>query len=407
MHTIRRGYSVAVTERSSFWRYMPLVAIVVLAFNLRPVAVSVGPVLAEISADLGLTPELSGLLTSMPTLCFAVFGALAPWVGHRIGPHLAIACAFVALVLGQGLRTFVDTPAAFFALTMLALAGMALGNVLIPPLVRTHYPNRFGLGTALYSLSMSIGVTIASSVTVPLAQAAGGWRGALTAWAVVALASLVVWAPMLRYRIRTGQQRRRNPHSMLSVARTPLGWALALMFGLQSGAAYTVFGWLPSIFRSYGMSELDAGFMLGIATGVGIPLAFIVPAYVARTPNPTGIFLAMMAALIGGWLGLLLAPMWSPWLWSLLLALGTATFPMILALFATRARTPSSTAALSGFAQSVGYLLATLCPILFGSLNGWTGGWTASLLFMLVLAVPFTLAGLYASQPRVIEDQLG
>lgn len=395
-----------MTERSSFSRYMPLVAIVVLAFNLRPVAVSVGPVLAEVSADLGLSPGLSGLLTSMPTLCFAVFGAVAPWVGHRIGPHLAIALAFVALVLGQGLRPFVDSSWAFFAFTTLALAGMALGNVLLPSLVRTHYPNRFGLGTALYSLSMSIGVTIAGSATVPVAQATGGWRGALAAWGVVALASLVVWTPMLRYRPRPGQRRRPRTHSLASVARTPLGWALAVMFGLQSGAAYTVFGWLPSIFRSYGMSELDAGFMLGIATGVGIPLAFIVPAYVARTPRPTGIFLAMMACLIGGWLALLVAPLWAPWLWSVLLALGTASFPMVLALFATRARTPATTAALSGFAQSVGYLIATACPILFGSLNGWTGGWTWSLVLMLALSVPFTLAGIYASQPRVIEEQL-
>lgn len=385
---------------------MPLIAIVVLAFNLRPVAVSVGPVLAEISADLGLSPELSGLLTSMPTLCFAVFGAFAPWLGHRIGPHVAITLAFVALVLGQGLRPFVDGALPFFALTMLALAGMALANVLIPPLVRTHYPNRVGLGTALYSLAISIGVTIASSVTVPMAQAMGGWRAAMGAWAVVALASLIVWLPMLRYRIRRGRGTAKVAHSVSAVARTKLGWALAVMFGLQSGSSYTIFGWLPSIFRSYGMSEVNAGLMLGIATGVGIPLAFIVPAYVARTPRPTRLFLGMMFCLASGWVGLLVAPMWAPWLWAILLALGTSSYPMILALFATRALTPSTTAALSGFTQSVGYLIATACPILFGSLNGWTGGWMWSLLVMLAITVPFTITGYYSSQDRMIEDQL-
>jgi MFS transporter, CP family, cyanate transporter len=394
-----------VLENSRFARFMPVVAIIVLALNLRPVAVSVGPVLAEISADIGLSPGMSGFLTSLPTLCFAVFGAIAPWVGARLGPHVAIGVAFVALVLGQALRPFADGPLAFFGLSVVALAGMALANVLIPPLVRLHYPNRVGLGTALYSLAISIGVTISSAVTVPLAQATGGWRGAMVGWAVVALASLVVWAPMLRFRERGGR-RSTASLSVLTIGRTKLGWALAIMFGLQSGSSYTVFGWLPSIFRSYGMSEVDAGLMLGIATGVGIPLAFIVPAYVARTPRPTGIFLVMMGCLAAGWLGLLLAPMAAPWLWSILLALGTSTFPMILALFATRALTPSTTAALSGFTQSVGYLFATVCPILFGSLNGWTGSWSASLILMLVLTVPFTITGLYASQPRVIEDQL-
>lgn len=392
-------------ERSGFMRFMPMVAIVVLAFNLRPVAVSVGPVLAEISADLGLTPGWSGFLTSLPTLCFAVFGAVAPWIGKQLGPHVAIGVAFVALVGGQWARAFVENPVAFFLLSALALAGMALGNVLIPPMVRLHYPNKVGLGTALYSLAISIGVTLSSSVTVPLAHATGGWRGAMVAWAVVALASLLTWVPMLKYRERRGG-RAHVAHSVAAVARTKLGWALAIMFGLQAGSSYTVFGWLPTIFRSYGMSEINAGFMLGIATGIGIPLAFLIPAYVARTPRPTGIFLAMMATLLLGWVGLLVAPMSAPWLWSVLLALGTSSFPMILTLFATRALTPSSTAALSGFTQAVGYTVATLCPILFGSLNGWSGGWTLSLLAMIVLTVPFTITGWYASQPRVIEDQL-
>lgn len=395
-----------MTERWTFTRTMPLVAIVVLAFNLRPVAVSVGPVLEEISRDIGLGPGLSGLLTSLPTLCFAIFGAVAPWVGRQIGPHLAIGIAFVALVLGQGLRPFVHDPYSFFALTILALSGMALGNVLIPPLVRIHYPNRVGLGTALYSLSISIGVTMASAVTVPIAHATGGWRGALVAWGVVALASLIVWTPMLRYRRRSGQKKAAAGYALARVARTKLGWAMAVMFGLQSGSAYTLFGWLPSVFRSYGMDETTAGFMLGIATGVGIPLAFIIPAYVARKPDPTGIFLVMQVNLLIGWLGLWLAPMWAPWLWSTLLAIGTATFPMVLALFVTRSRTPGATAALSGFAQSIGYLIAAACPVMFGALHGWTGGWSASLLFMIVLIAPFTIAGLYSSRPRVIDDEL-
>lgn len=387
-------------------RVWPVIAIAALAFNLRPVAVSVGPVLEEVAHDAHLAPSVAGFLTSLPTLCFAIVGAVAPTIARRFGAHTTIAVALGALIVGQLARPLVDGPVLFLSLSMLALAGAALANVLIPPLIRMHYPHRVGLATSVYSLSMAVGVTIASAATVPIAHAAGGWQGALTGWGIVAFASLLAWLPMLRERRTHVRRKPRRSDSLASVARTKLGWAIAIMFGLQSGSSYTMFGWLPTIFRSHGMSEVDAGFMLGIATGVGIPLAFVIPAYVSRTPNPTRVFLGMMACLLAGWLGLLFAPLAAPWLWSLLLALGTATFPMILALFATRAKTASATTALSGFGQAVGYLIATACPFLFAAIHGWTDGWVAPLVFMIILVVPFTLSGLYSCQPRLIEDEL-
>lgn len=386
-------------------RWWPLVALLTLAFNLRPVAVAVGPVLAEISGDVGLSGGAAGLLTSLPTLCFAGFGALAPGLARRFGAHRAIAFALVALIVGQAARLLVPGAVTFLGLSAVALAGMAMANVLLPSLVREHYPNRVGLATALYSLSMTIGVTLASSVTVPLAHALGGWRASLTAGVLAAVIALACWLPLARY--RAAPKADGVAHVTLAmVARTRLGWALAVMFGCQSAQAYTIFGWLPSVYRSAGMSEVDAGFMLGIATGVGILPAFLIPAYVARTRNPSVLFLSIMACLIAGYLGLMIAPMSTPWLWALLLALGTASFPLLLALFGTRARTPAATAALSGFAQSVGYLLATFGPLSFGIVHTLSGGWSIPISVQLALVAPMIVAGLYACRPLLIEDQL-
>ena len=154
----------------SLKRWWPLVAILALAFNLRPVAVAIGPVLAEISADIGLDGVTAGLLTSLPTLCFAAFGALAPWVSQRIGVVPTVGLALAALLAGQVGRLLTHSPGPFLALSALALAGMALANVLMPTLVRLHYPHRVGTATALYSLTLTLGVTMASAATVPIAQ---------------------------------------------------------------------------------------------------------------------------------------------------------------------------------------------------------------------------------------------
>ena len=389
----------------SLKRWWPLVAILALAFNLRPVAVAIGPVLAEISADIGLDGVTAGLLTSLPTLCFAAFGALAPWVSQRIGVVPTVGLALAALLAGQVGRLLTHSPGPFLALSALALAAMALANVLMPTLVRLHYPHRVGTATALYSLTLTLGVTMASAATVPIAQQLGGWRAALGVWIAGGLAALVVWAPLLLAGAR-GATAKGARVSLGRVARTPLGWALAIFFGIQSAQAYSIFGWLPSVYRSAGLSEIDAGYMLGIATGVGILPAFVVPVLAARLRHPSRLFLTIMAFLVAGYVGLMLAPSSTPWLWAALLALGQASFPLILALFGIRARTPGATAALSGFAQSVGYAIAALGPMSFGVLHGATGSWTASISLQLALCVPMVVAGLYACRPLLIEDQL-
>ena len=208
--------------------------------------------------------------------------------------------------------------------------------------------------------------------------------------------------------LQAGRPRPHGPAeiTLAAVAHTKLGWAMAILFGIQSAQAYSVFGWLPTIFRSAGMDQATAGYMLGIATGVGIIPAFLIPAYVARTRNPSVLFLSIIACLVAAYLGLLLNPMGAPLLWAVLMALGTASFPLVLALFGTRAHSPAATAALSGFAQSVGYTIATIGSLSFGVLYNLFGSWTPPILLQLTLVIPMTVAGLYTCRPRIIEDQL-
>ena len=385
-------------------RILVVVGIVVLAFNLRPAAVSVGPVIDEITSGLGMSATMAGVLTTLPVLAFAGFGAVAPWLARGAGVHRVTLLALVAVVFGLGIRSQLDSVPLFLLTSLLALAGMATANVLLPSLVRVHFPDRVGLLTAVYGTSLAVGLTMASALTVPVAEQFGSWRWGLFAWAVTALVAVLPWLALVRH----DKAPEVVPHTvtLAAVARTRLGWAMAAFFGLQSLQAYSIFGWFAQVYRDAGFSATTAGVLLGVITAVSIPLSFLVPSLAGRRNDQTWLLVALIACYPVGYLGLIFAPVAGAWVWAVAVGAGASTFPLILTLIGLRARTGEGTAALSGFTQSVGYLLSAVGPLAVGYLYDRTGGWTVPLWVLLALVVPQLVAGLAVARPTYIEDHL-
>lgn len=386
-----------------------LMGLLLLSFNLRPTAVAVGPLLTRITDAIGMSPTEAGLLTTLPVLSFALFGALAPGASARIGPCHTIAVALVLLVVGQVVRALTGSVLLFLAASTLALAGMAAANVLLPSLVKAYFPERIGLVTALYSTMLGVGITCASVLTIPISSTTGTWRWGLAVWAVTGLVALVPWLAISRHDIAAvarqapGQRR----IGLAEVARTRVGWIMALVFGVQSMHAYCIFGWLATIYQAAGYSPAEASLYLGITTGLGIPLSFLAPAYAARRGRPYDLMVFIVSCCFAGYLGLLLTPDRLPALWAALLAFGMACFPVVLALIGLRARTSAGTAALSGFTQGLGYLIAAPGPFLVGLLHEISGGWRVPTLFLLLMTLPLLATALLACRPRYLEDELG
>ncbi|MCW2848817.1 MAG: yycB [Marmoricola sp.] len=388
-----------------------MLGIVVLAFNLRPAAVSVGPILGEISHGLGMSTTETGVLTSLPVLAFAVFGAVAPRGARLVGLHRLTLLALVCLVGGLAGRSAVSSAPVFLLLSLLALAGMASANVLLPSLVKLHFPERVGLMTSIYSTALAIGLTSASVLTVPISDAGDGWRTGLAAWWLTAAIAVLPWLALVRHDRRPADVPLaggdvRGPIGLLDVAGTRLGWMMALFFGLQSLQAYSIFGWFAELYRDAGFSGHTAGLLLGVITGVSIPLSFVIPWLVARSHNQTALLCAVMSCYPLGYVGLILAPHDGAVAWAVLVGIGTTTFPLILTLIGLRARTPAGTAALSGFTQSAGYLIAGTGPFCVGVLHDASGGWTVPLLALLALTVPQLVVGMAVSRPAYVEDEL-
>jgi CP family cyanate transporter-like MFS transporter len=382
-----------------------LTGLVLLSFNLRPAAVSVGPVLEEVRRGLGLSGTEAGLLTSLPVLAFAVFGALAPTFARRAGIHRASAASLVAVVVGLGGRAVVHDGTSFLALSAVALAGMATANVLIPSLVKLHFPDHIGRATSTYTTALALGLTSAFLLTVPISHAFGGWRAGLGAWAFVALLGLLPWLGLVGHDRHLESADRSI--SFADVARTRIGWAMVVFFGLQSLQAYSIFGWFAQLWRDNGYSAGQAGLLVAVIAGVSIPLSLWLPAACARRTDQRGLILAVLGCYLVGYALLLFDAHTLAIPAALLIGVGCCVFPIALTLIGLRTRTPDGTAALSGFTQSLGYLMAAVGPFAIGTLYDVTGHWTVPLWLLLALVLPLLAVGAYAGRPAYLEDQLG
>lgn len=390
----------------SRWEHgLVLLAIVLLALNLRPAATSLGALLGPVRAGLDMSASVAGVLTTLPVLCFAVFGLLAPSAARMLGIHRVVLGATCLMITGLLWRAVTDSVPAFLLASAIALAGMAAGNVLLPPLVKLHFPDRVGVVTATYSMFLLAGSALPTFTAVPVAHAAGTWRWGLAMWGILAITALAPWLALVRRDARSVAV----PHGAVTwraVARTPMAWAMAGFFGLQSSMAYSQFGWLPAIYRADGLSPGLASAMLGLMILVGIPVPSLLPLLTARVPDQRPVVLAVGLLTVSGWTGLLLTDGTAPWLWAILLGLGGGAFPWLLAMIGLRTATSTGTTILSGFVQSLGYLIAAIGPLMSGVLFETTGSWTATLVMLALLGVPMTLLGMVFAKPRTLEEQL-
>ncbi|WP_435796182.1 MFS transporter [Micromonospora chersina] len=386
-----------------------LVGMLLVAVNLRAAVTSLGALLDEIRDGLGLSGTMAGLVTTLPTIAFAGLGALTPWLVRRWAAARVLVVAMLALTVGQVLRVVTDSAAVFVLTSALALAGIAVANILLPMLVKQHFPHRTGLVTGAYTMALTVGTTVAAASAVPVAHAFGSWRAGLGVWAGLAAVAVLPWVPLA---LRARAARRAATPAVAAAgtarvrpARTRLGWAMAVYFGAQSLSGYAIMGWLAQLFRDAGYAPEAAGLLLAGVTALGVPVALMMPTLAGRLPTLRPLVLSLTAFSAAAYVGLALAPHGLAPLWVLLLALGQGAFPLILTTIGLRARTAEGTVALSAFAQSTGYVIAALGPLLVGILYEATGGWTAPIGFLLVALAVQTAAGMVIARPRHIEDE--
>ncbi|MFF8947013.1 CynX/NimT family MFS transporter [Streptomyces sp. NPDC014864] len=406
------GASPASAASPRAWTARLVVAGIMLsALNLRPAITSAGALLEEIRDGLGMSGAVAGLLTSVPPLCFAVFGGMAPRLARRVGPAAVVCAGMAAISAGLLIRPYTGSTPAFLAASALALMGIAVGNVLMPVIVKRWFPDRVGSMTGLYSMALAFGTSSAAALTVPLTGALGGnWQPGLAVWAALAALAVLPWLPLLRDRgtapaPAAHEPAREERPATLRITRSRTAWALAVFFGLQATAAYIAMGWMAQIFRDAGVPAGQAGVLLAVTMVMGVPLAFVIPRVAGRLPHQGPIVLVLGVCGLAGYAGLYLAPAAGAWTWAVLIGVSNCAFPLALTMVGMRARTGAGVAQLSAFAQSTGYLISIPGPLLVGVLYQGSGGWGLPIALMSALMVPQMAVGYLAGRDRTVEDE--
>ncbi|MFC6261108.1 MFS transporter [Levilactobacillus fujinensis] len=383
-----------------------LFSMMMIAANLRLPITFIPPLLTHIEKTFALTSSMAGLLTSIPLITFAIFSPIIVRLAQHWGNELTVFLLFILLIVGSYLRIIPTVPALFVG-TFLIGIGIDSGNVLVPALIKEHMATNLRLGTSLYTLSMLLIGALGTALSGLLIShiSLGVTMGILSIPSVLAL---LTWIPNLKLKRQAALTTQKvQVHHYQSVWHQSLGWLITLFFGFQSLVYYALITWLPSILVTHGVSPLSASNLLTLLQLSGLPLSFMV-SYLFSKKHGVTILLGVMT------LGYVVAPLTFIlpihslfFLTTMCVIAGMGAgiaFNLAILFFTEKTTNPSQTAAISGMAQSAGYLLAAVGPILFGYLQQFMHSWTLVIWLLALFAVGLTLTGFVIQRHGMIAE---
>ena len=377
-----------------------MIAIFLFATTLRTPLTVVGPIISFIRDGLGISNVLAGFLTTIPLLAFAVVSPFASRIARKYGMEWTLFYSVVLLCIGVLFRSF-GTTSLLIAGTILIGVAIAFGNVLIPSYFKLRFPLHIGLLTGIYTASMNISAGLAAGVSHPIANSSG-WQLALGFSIILGLLTLLIWIPVLRdSKVEMTVASSNTPKKKMW--KSPLAWAVAAAMGLQSFLFYCSSAWLPEIFISQGMDATAAGWMGSVMQFAQIPVTFVIPILAGKLVSQRPIVVCFTICYVIGFGGILMEWTSLAVLWMIFLGFASgASFGLVLMLFTLRTETAFEAADLSGFAQSVGYLVAAIGPVLFGYLHDLTDSWFIPLALFIVISFILFIASFISAKNRTV-----
>ncbi|MBO0442658.1 CynX/NimT family MFS transporter [Vagococcus fluvialis] len=381
--------------------YLLLLGIIMIATNLRAPITSVGPLVGTITNSLNLTGAQAGLITTLPLIAFAIISPIAPKLARKFGTKPTILGALILIILGLSIR-YLPSISTLFLGTAILGCGIAIGNVLIPSIVKQEFQNQSGLVTGIYSVSMNLTGAIASGVSIPLIEKLGWtWNQAFSLWIILAALALLAWLPQLKNKKATPEVNVVDTNN--SIWHSSLAWSVSLFMGIQSFIFYVLVAWLPEMLISQGIPSSKSGGMLSLLQLTLLPTTFIIPIIAEKRPNQKSLVVISFTLFTLGISGLMFS---SLAVISLsIIAIGIAggiAFSLSMMFFNIRTSTPKEAADLSGMAQSIGYILAAVGPFLFGLLHDLTNNWQSSLFLLIGMTIILLFVGLNAGSSKKV-----
>ena len=386
-----------------------ILAIVFIASTLRAPLTSVGPVVDEIKQVMEINNSVAGILTTIPLIIFAIVSPFVSKVTARLTMSRTILYSTMLLIVALYLRIAGDFTLFLIGTLILGIA-IAFGNVVLPSYVKWYFPMQIGLATGIYSGTMNFTAGLGGGLSFPLSEITPlGFRLSLSFWILFAVIAIILWIPKARKGVQlekaTAIADQQDRPKKVAITKSKLAWMVALTMGFQSMVFYTVVAWVPSILVDRGLDPSTAGYLLMLNQFSQVPMTFTFPIIASKLKDQRILVVIITVLFLVGFslfftqslvlliIGIIIAG----------LAMG-ACFSLCMTFFSIRARTSDGSISLSGFGQSVGYLIAAVGPFLIGYLHDATESWDSGIIALIVMSVLFFIFGYPAAKNKVVED---
>ncbi|QQK79227.1 MFS transporter [Salicibibacter cibi] len=394
------------TNRDRYYTFLLLAAVMLIAATLRSPMTSVGPLIPLLREELQVSNALIGMVNTLPLIAFGLFSPFVPVLSRKIGMEKTLLIAMLILSIGTFIRSLGGISILLFGTLLVGLA-IAVGNVLMPGLIKLSFPYRIGLMTGLYSVAMNVFGALASGISVPLADLELlDWRNSLQIWTILSFLAVLVLLLRLPAILSDnkkvpGQVKTQSPNHLF---KSKIAWAVTIYMGLQSLIPYSLFTWLPDILLEKGFSQDEAGWLIALFQIGLLPANFIVPIIASKLNNQRILAFASGLFFFFGLLGVSLISSQLIIVFLLLAGIGAGTtFSLAMMFFVLRTTTVSESSQLSSMAQSIGYILAASGPIFLGTIAEWFHGWTVPLIILMIVSLLIAISGAIAGKNETVS----
>ncbi|WP_010252213.1 CynX/NimT family MFS transporter [Myroides injenensis] len=394
-----------IEQVSKLKKLLMFLGIIFVASNLRAPLTSVGPVIAEITKSLELSNTTAGLITTIPLMAFAFLSGIVPRFSRKYGMEIILLISLIILTVGLVIRPLGSIASLFIGAALVGTA-ITVGNVLMPAYIKNNFPNKVGTMMGIYSVAMNLTAALAAGFSISLGHITDlGWRGSIGIWVVLSITTIVIWIPQVKKkRIDTVKGDFAIDENKVNLYKSGLAWAVTVFMGVQSLLFYCLAAWLPKIVQTWGVSEIESGWILSYVQFAQLPMTFIGAIIASKMNNQK--FLAALSGILFtvGIVGVMVFKTEYLVLWCVLIGAASGlAFSLSMLFFVLRTKNAVVAADLSGMAQSFGYMIAAVGPPLFGGLYDMSQSWTTSLGFLVVMSLTLVVSGIIAGKDTWVK----
>ena len=363
-----------------------IIALFIASLNLRPSINSIAPVLETIRTSLGMNASVASLLTSIPVLCMGLFAPIAVKFSGKWGIERVLGWSLLVIGVGTILRFFTNSTSFLLITAFIAGIGIAFAGPLLPGFIKRHFPKHVPSMIAIYTVALTLGAALSSSLIVPMQNSMNSWQSALGIWGVLAFVAVLFWWLFVMRHIRPQDHLASTGTKTTMPWTNKKAWLLTLTFGLMAMLFYSVTAWLPEIIQGMGYSKSYAASALTIFVVVQIPVSLVLPILLRKFPSRRlWLTVATLLQLVGL---VMLAFSIEPLVATFLIGVGAGglfSLNILLPLDATD--NPQEAAAWSAMTQSVGYVIGATGPLILGRIHDATDSFSTAIAGLIVINV--------------------